>query len=285
MVSRFVNLFKSNDQDEVRAFQRNVVDLLSKLYPENKIILSDDPKVIEFDESTCGLPNIQAKFLAGGGTEEELVAILREHFDVLRGSNILAEREELTWEAARSNVMPQLMPAEYLVKLPLVHDPFVEGLVLGFVIDTEKAYSYISASDLGRWGVEIAEVREAAFDNLGARSAGMAINSFPRPNGFVAITAGDGFDAVRIMSMEMRQFIGEFLGTPFYFGIPNRDFLICWESTDDAEFYNRFAEQISADFDQQPYPLSRKPFKVTRELEIETIEGGDDLRVETAVLN
>jgi len=285
MVSRFVNLFKSSDQDEVRAFQRNVVELLAKLYPENKITPSDDPKVIEFDESTCGLPNIQAKFLAGGGTEDELVGILRGHFDVLRGSNFVADREELTWEAARPNVMPQLMPAEYLVKLPLVHDPFVEGLVLGFVVDTEKSYSYISASDIDRWGVEKSEIREAAFENLGERSSGMAMNAFPRPNGFVAVTAGDGFDAVRIMSMEMRQFIGEFLGTPFYFGIPNRDFLICWESTDDAEFYNRFAEQISADFDQQPYPLSRKPFKVTQELEVEMIEGGTDSRVESAVLN
>lgn len=285
MVSRFVNLFKSTDQDEVRAFQRRVADLLIKLYPENQVSLADDPKVIEFDESSCGLPNIQAKFLASGGTDDDLVTILREHFDVFHDTKIIAERAELTWEEVQPNIMPQLMPAEFLAKIPLVHYPFIEGLVLGFVLDTEKAYSYISVSDMERWGVERAEIRGTAFENLGERSSGMAMNAFPRPNGFVAVTAADGFDAVRIMSKEMRQFIGEFLGTPFYFGIPNRDFLICWEASDDAEFYNRFAEQISADFDQQPYPLSRKTFRVTPEFEIETVEGTQDPRVETAVLN
>jgi len=71
---------------------------------------------------------------------------------------------------------------------------------LGFVIDAEKAYSYVMVSDAARWNVDIPGLREAALENLDQRSDSVAATAAPGPNGFVIVNTLDGFDAVRIIS-------------------------------------------------------------------------------------
>jgi hypothetical protein len=75
----------------------------------------------------------------------------------------------------------------------------------------------------------------------------------------------DGFDAVRIIVPEFQQLIAEHIGTPFYVGVPNRDFLICWSKSDDKEFQNQMWSQVSTDFTERPYPLSGRAFEVNSE--------------------
>ncbi|HLA94243.1 MAG TPA: hypothetical protein VK612_00880, partial [Pyrinomonadaceae bacterium] len=69
-------------------------------------------------------------------------------------------------------------------------------------------------------------------------------------------------DAVRIVDEGLQQLISEQIGSPFYAGVPNRDFLICWSKNNDKEFQNQMRSQISSDFDERPYPLSRNAFEV-----------------------
>lgn len=285
MSSRFVNLFKSSDGDELRAFQARVVAAMKEVFPTKNVVALDDPHQISVDESVCGLPNIQSEFLLSDGSDDALKEIIGRRFEALDVSQLLTDRAEMTWETAQGMVFPQLMPREFLSKVPLVHDQFFKSLVIGFALDTEKAYSYVAEADIEKWGVTIDQVREAAYDNLGEKSQGLAMNAFPRPNGFMVINSMDGFDAVRITSKEMRAFVGEFLGLPFYFGIPNRDFLICWEDSGDAEFHGNFANQIAQDSQERPYPLSGRPFRVNADGEIEEVEIDVDPRAETATLN
>lgn len=275
MSSRFVNLFKKDDLDEQRAFQRRVAERLAEIYPENNITLPEDPQTIGFDSSTCGLQNIKAKFLAGSGIEDELTEILHEHFGVLQSVAVLTEREQLTWEIARPNVLPQIMPADFLTKLPLVHEEFLDRLVLGFVVDTEQAYSYISEADIERWGVEIDELRSVANENLITRSQGIEVTAIPGDNPFLMIKTMDGFDAARILSPALRSFFEQNVGRPFYFGVPNRDFLICWSARCDSQFHSQIKGQISNDFDEQAYPLSRRVFMVNDDDEISLAETGE----------
>ena len=96
----------------------------------------------------------------------------------------------------------------------------------------------------------------------------------------------DGFDAVRIVVSGVRDSIAEHLGSSFYFGVPNRDFLICWSKNGNAEFQDQMRGQISSDFDERPYPLSRKAFQVTLGGDIELVSDDKiDSRMLTAELN
>ncbi len=276
MIDRFVRLFKSTDQDELRSIQSRTVDILKKAYPNKTIVKSPDPRQIEFDGRTCGLTNIHTNFLLTSQTDADLREIVINQFRILESNEqMLDDREDVDWESARSQLMPQLFPREFLSKIPLIFREFDDQVVLGFVVDAEEAYSYVSVDDARSWNVDKNELNDIAFQNLAQRSRGIEIEAFPRPNGFVVINTMDGFDAVRVTSNEIQSFIDELIGTPFHFGIPNRDFLICWEANKDKQFQNQFIGQIAHDFEERPYPLSPHSFEmredgsVTRIVELE----------------
>ena len=73
---------------------------------------------------------------------------------------------------------------------------------------------------------------------------------------WVGIETKDGFDAARILIPKLREFLAGRLGNPFRFAIPNRDFLICWNTGTSTLFSDFTASKIRKDFETQPYPLS-----------------------------
>lgn len=272
MSSRFTRIFNKTDEDQLRALQGRVTAILAEKYPDSSVTRSRDPRVIEFDGRTCGLTNIYSAFLLTGQTDADLRGIVNNQFEVLTAAEALVDRDQLEWDSVRSKLMPQLMPAEFLEKIKLVSCEFGDQVVLGFVVDTDKAYSYVSVEDAERWGVSTEDLRQTAFENLDERSRGIEIHAFPAPNGFVVINTLDGFDAVRVVSPKMQEFIKDLMGAPFRFGVPNRDFLICWEKNEDLDHQTKFTGQISQDFDERPYPLSRNVFEVSAQGAISQVD-------------
>ena len=263
MSSHFANRFKKDDLDELRAFQRKIHAVLSKIYPDRIFSLKEDPLTLESEGQILGLTNIHSNFLLSTQSEMELEDLAKTHLDaVIKGTESAAR--ELPWDEARNYLMPQLMPTEILKASPveLLHEPVAGGVYLGFVIDTASSYSYVNREDQERWGIEAASLRVAAFSNLHDRSQGIEMMAFPGENAFYIINTMDGFDAVRLLSREVREVIAEHIGYPFYAGIPNRDFLICWSKNSDAEFQSNMSLQVATDSDQRPYPLSRRVFEV-----------------------
>lgn len=286
MFSRFVRLFKSTDQDELRALQTRVGSILKEIYPEKQVVMSPDSQVIEFEGRPCGLTNIRSAFLLSSQSDEDFRTIVSEHFRILVANEALIDRDEMTWDLAKEKLMPQLMPREFLEKIPLVHQEFGDNIVLAYVIDSDEAYSYVSVADISRWEIDQEELKGVALQNLRERSRGMEANAFERPNGFVVLNTLDGFDAVRIVSPGIQEFVSEIVGTPFRFGVPNRDFLICWELNEDSDFQTRFVQQIAQDFEERPYPLSPKVFEVSKDGQIRQIESEmPDRRADKAEYN
>ena len=271
MISRFTRLFKKNDGDEQRALQRRVLSVLRELHPDKKFSKSDDPLIVNLADQKFGLTNVRANFLLSSGSESDLREIVAEHFEnVFTGLGQL-EKDELNWEQAKPILMPQLMPKEFLKDFPLVSFPIGEEVFLGFVIDSEKAYSYVSKADVEGWGVNELEIYSVSLDNLKERSNGIEADAYPGLDGFVVVNTMDGFDAVRIVLTELRESFSEIIGVPFYFGVPNRDFLICWAKNGNKDFQGRMRVQVSQDFDERPYPLSRFVFEALENGELKQV--------------
>ncbi|CAN5586917.1 hypothetical protein BH10ACI2_BH10ACI2_24350 [soil metagenome] len=268
MISRFINLFKKSDGDEQRAFQRRVLSILRDISPGSNYTTPDDALSIELDGQVFGLTNIRANFLLSSQTDDDLRSLVSDHFQkVFTGFN-LDERAELTWEQAKEILMPQLMPIEFIQKLELVHSPFGDVVVQGYVLDGEKTYSYVSKTDIERWNVDEFDLREPALANLDKRTKGIEVTEVPGPNTMVIVNPRDSFDAVRIISPRLSKYVGGILGTPFYFGVPNRDFLICWVQNGDVKFQNEVRSTIAKDFEERPYPLSPAVFEAGEDGEI-----------------
>jgi len=272
MISRFARLFKKTDFDELRAFQARVVSLLGDLYPERSYVACQDPLSIKLDGHALGLTNIYSAFLLGTQCESSLRQLVIEHFGRLAGTLEMVDSQRASWDVAAVAARPQLMPAQFAEKLSILSSPFGGEVLLAYVIDSADIYSYILTEDLARWGVSAGTVHERAMANLWEACQDLQMQLFPAPNQFGVISLLDGFDAARIVVTEVREMLAEYLGTPFYFGIPNRDFLICWANSCEQDFVVNIRAQLAQDHDEQPYPLSRSVFEVSANGEINEAE-------------
>ena len=263
MISRFVNLFKKSDLDELQAFQRKVHVILTEQYRDRVFEITEDPVTLKMGESTLGLTNLRANFLLSSQHDDDLRELMIAQFDAIFEGTEHFDRQDLDWDDAKQKLMPQMMPEDFLKTMELVHFPFGDGVLIGFVLDSEEAYTYIRNDEVSLWGVDKNEIMSAATDNLNRRSQGIEMVAVPGDNGMFVVNTMDGFDAVRILDKELQRLISDNIGSPFYVGVPNRDFLICWAKNNDLEFQNQMRSQISNDYDERPYPLSGKTFEVT----------------------
>ena len=118
--------------------------------------------------------------------------------------------------------------------------------------------------DALRWNKAHKELLDIAIANLDEASRKMQMQSTDNDEAkWVAIETKDGFDAARILVPKLREFLASQLGSPFRFAIPNRDFLICWNTGASTRFSDFTASKIQKDFESQPYPLSPHVFEVT----------------------
>ena len=273
MISGFINLFKKSDGDEQRAFQRRVLAMLGEVQPECEYSPATDPLAIKLGEQVLGLTNLRASFSLTSQTDDDLRQLVTVHFQqVAAGLLDVDERTQVTWEEASPTLMPQLMPAEFLEKLDLVSVPFTGEIVVGFVLDGQKTYSYVTRSDSKRWDQDASDIYSFAIQNLERRSTGIEMAGFPGENPLMVVNTMDSFDAVRILLEGLRERIAGVVGDEFYFGVPNRDFLICWSSASDSDYQNKVRLQVVQDFEDRPYPLSPLVFQAKNDGEFVVVE-------------
>jgi hypothetical protein len=240
--------------DESRDFRARVMALAKELFPSIEIRAhTSSPEVVVVGREQLGLQNLQAKYEQSGRSEAALREIIKDHFGF-----ILSERRvDLSLAEAQTRLKPQIMPPEYAAQVTIVSLPFGRTLALGLVLDGERGYSYVRKEDVLRWEKTEQELLDLALVNLEGASRGMPMHASDNPKAkFVAVQKGDGFDAVRILLPRFQQFLATRLGSPFYFGVPNRDFLVCWnaDASDQFKTFNR--DKLRKDFESQPYPLS-----------------------------
>lgn len=264
MISKFKNQFKKNDFYEQKFFQNRIFNLLEINFPDFRFVKADDPLIIYWNENKLGLSNIYAQFLLTAQTNYELTELVKDHFEKVIESKDLLEDKEQLWEEINNLVLPQLMPVEYSSQFQAVNFPFGEEIHIGFVVDDEKAYQYVTQEALNEWGISDSELWSAGIENLSEKSYDLEMTFVPPPNGIIVINTMDSFDAVRILVPHIQEFIREKLGETFYFGVPNRDFLICWSKHGDKNFQKSIIKQIAADFDERPYPLSKFFFELDK---------------------
>jgi uncharacterized protein YtpQ (UPF0354 family) len=279
MISKFKNAFKKTDIDEKNAFRKQVIGLLKSKFPDFNFVAGEDFEQIKVEGEkdlglTLGLSNLKSRFLLTSQTSNDLKMLVEEQFASLTSTidyvKNLSESE--TWEAVKNKVLLQIMPIEYSDKMPVLSFPIGDEIIIGIAIDDEKTYRYATKDDLVKWQVSEDEVYQTAQTNLSEKTKGIEMMIMPMPTGLVVINTLDSFDAARILLPDLRKFFAEHIGSPFYFGVPNRDFLICFSAESDEETQQNIRNQIKSDFGDRPYPLSKNTFIVDGKNEIKQID-------------
>jgi hypothetical protein len=225
--------------------------------------VADDPMSIRAGDFRINLNNARRQYEQSAKTDQALRDIVKE-FKAFWPTTEVANRFPKTYEEARRRLLPQFMPSAIASDEAQVRMPFAGNVVLGIVVDDDRSYSCLKRETLKNWG-QTEEVAFAdALNNLDTRSHGMQMRQFKQFGAtFFAVSMRDGFDAARIAVPKLRTAFGRQLGHPFYFGIPNREFLICWSAEGGSEVLEFARGKLRGDFQKQPYPISSSIFQVT----------------------
>jgi hypothetical protein len=256
----FDKLFKKAARSE-EDFRKQVVEVLAELFPGTLIDApAEDNGVIRINGIQISLQNLRAKFEQSDKSEETLKILVKAHSQLA----FQDEPETPSFEAARPKLMPQLMPPEYTLQAPVISFPFGQTLAVGIVLDDDEGYSYVRTEDADRWQKSHAELLDIAIANLDEAVRGKTkMECFDNEEAkWVGIEMKDGFDAARILIPGFQKFLATRLGSPFRFALPNRDFLICWNTGASASFTDFTTSKIKKDFESQPYPLSPYVFEL-----------------------
>jgi hypothetical protein len=275
MLSKFIDKIKGKNIDEKIAFRNRVIEILGKIYPQYEIKKSKNADLLFIEETQFSLINLHTKFLLTSKTNFDLKELVTEHFGLLH--SVIDDIDEISskasWADVKENVFLQLIPAEYIEQFPCVAFPFSKEITIGIVVDDESSYSYVLVDDLLNWEVEKEEIYKIALDNLENATDGIALDLLGdewQTKGVIC-NEMDSFDAARILSDSLQKTVAEMFGESYLFGIPNRDFLICWSKDTDEEFQNSIKFQIQKGFHEQPYQLSENIFEMTEKGEIRQI--------------
>jgi hypothetical protein len=222
-----------------------------------------NPDTIVADGVKLGLENLRRKYALSDKNDQTLKELVVEQVTLASHRTSNALRFPKSFEEARERILPQLMPPAIATDSGQVRIPFAGNLFIGLVADDDRAYMYVSTDALRKWGKSREELYTIALQNLDSRSKGVKMEQFTNSGlTLIAVDAADGYAAARIVLPGIRKVIGERLGRPFFFGIPNRDFLICWSEGGGAESAVMVRDKLNRDFQERPYPLSAAIFRV-----------------------
>lgn len=215
------------------------------------------------DGLQLGLDNLQRQYEQSDKSDRTLRRLVRDHMTLFSQETRDVLRIPRSLDEARNRLLPQIMPSAIASNTNQVRIALGGGLFSGIVTDEARAYMYLTSDTLEKWGVSKEDACRIALENLDLRSRGLKLQEFKKGiTSFIAVGAGDGYDAARIMLPGLRKHLGEKLGFPFNFGVPNRDFLICWSASADEEFRQFVSGRLKEDFQHQPYPISASVFQV-----------------------
>lgn len=259
-----------------KALQSEVLAMLKQEFPGRKFTAGKSFDVIVADKSELGLSNLRARLCLASPplSAKERVEVARAHFrSTLSLVDQRAPGGPEGWASVQSQVMLQLMPAEYGQKFQddkaLVSRPFIPGVATAVVVDGERGYRYVRKIDLAQWKIGADALFERALKNLDTKSKAAKHEASRGPDKFLAFEEKDGYDAARLLLPGVRAEAAKLLGDPFLASIPNRDFLILWSAENSAQFQQFTRQKARDDFKTQPYPLSPATLRVWRDGRVE----------------
>jgi uncharacterized protein YtpQ (UPF0354 family) len=171
-----------------------------------------------------------------------------------------------SFEELSERIMPVVLKEARTSDHPsrMLVEPLLPGLMIAYAIDSQRSLWYISEPTFKKWKITREALHEKALENLVAKSQAIAAHAAQDPDGsinLILFQTMDGFDASRLLLPTLHDRLREHLGSPFVAGIPNRDILLCFR--DDDETVERLREQIDADYQKMPHPITDHLLLVT----------------------
>lgn len=267
--------FSPYSNDEMRQFRAYVVQLIKEGFPGVKVQEGTLASELLLDEARLSLDNVY-RLASQAADESERRMLVVEFLSTSIPTIPMSREPPESWKDAKPLIRVQLIPVELVEELQRLDKgaetpsggPIVEmvapGLYRAAMFDLPYGMMYLQQDQARAWGVPFSTVLSAGSVNLGIASTSAPWNSILTDSlKILEIQPVDSYEAARITLPKIRKFVSEHLGSPFYFGVSDRQSLIAWSTDTKPATRSELASQVSSDFMQRPHPISPHVFLAT----------------------
>ncbi len=173
------------------------------------------------------------------------------------------------WEEARLQIVPMLKPLSYLTGGgPRQDHMYMEWLgetAITYALRIKNLFRLVTNWDARRWGTDSATVHQVAMENLQKLPWPRELQGSRQPSGgrVILVETGDSLGSSRLLHPDLHRLFSGPLGNTFWAGIPDRDTLVLF--SDRKVIKQRITRRLVVDYRKSPYPITAKPFFVTRD--------------------
>lgn len=246
-----------------RKVASEVLQGLKKKYPDEEFEFHE--KGIRGRGQVVNLSNVYREVKASPSRRH---AIIQNFVDGLSQSAEAGLGTEV-WEEVRSQILPVLKPVDYIdPNTATRHIHVTEWLcdvVICYVIKSKKYYRFVTGWDLGRWGITAEDLHKTALENLTRLPWPSRMEGSRQRDGgrVIVIMTNDDLASSRLLNPELHRIFAPALGNTFWGGIPNRSTLVLF--SDRRSLKQRLSRTLKKDHHSSAYPISARPFLVTRD--------------------
>jgi len=173
------------------------------------------------------------------------------------------------WEECRAQILPVLKPRAYVHKEgPTQHLLITEWLadvVICYVIRGKKFFRFVTGWDVNRWGTTAQDLHQLSIENLRQLSWPSRLEGSRQADGgrIILVDTKDGLASSRILHPDFHKLFSGPLGSPFWAGIPDRETLVTYSNR--RSLKQRIPRRLKKDHDSSAYPITPRPFLITRD--------------------
>jgi uncharacterized protein YtpQ (UPF0354 family) len=248
----------------MRKLANEVLLMLRKRHPEQEF--ECDEKGIRGRNRVVFLGNLFREVRSAAPSRR--AEIIQHFVDNLSLSADLPMGHEV-WEEVQEHILPVLKPRDYIEPgSPTEHlliSEWLADVVICYVIKSKKLFRFVTGWDVNRWGTTAQALHELALANLSRLPWPSRLEGSRQKDGgrIILIETNDSMAASRLLHPDLHRLFSGPLGSPFWAGIPDRNTLVAF--SDRRTLKKRIGRQLRKDHDTSAYPITPRPFLVTRD--------------------
>jgi uncharacterized protein YtpQ (UPF0354 family) len=247
----------------LRQLTNEVLALLRERHPEQDF--QADEKGIRGRNRVVFLSNLYREVRSAPARRGEII----QHFvQSLHESADLPLGYE-SWEDAQGRVLPLLKPRSYFesdsaTRYSLVTE-WLADVVICYALRSKDIFRFVTTADVDRWETDAQALHEVAVANLCRLFWPSRLEGARQRDGgrLILVVTSDGLASSRLLHPDLHRLFSGPLGSPFLAGIPDRDTLVVYSNR--RKLKQRTERQLRKDHHTSSYPISPRPFLVTRD--------------------
>jgi len=202
------------------------------------------------------------------GSPEQREQIITRFVDAL-SQPAMAEFGHEIWDDIRGSIVPVLKHRDYIdpdsATKHLLTSEWLADVLICYAIRRKNLFRFVTGWDVNRWGLTAEALHEQALANLTRLPWPKELmGSRTRDEGrVILVDTDDKLASSRLLHPELHQLFTGPLGRTFLAGIPCRDLLVLY--TDRRDLKKRIGRRLRKDHDDSAYPITPRPFQVTRD--------------------